>query len=94
MLSGWYTGSYEEIARNKRGNMDGSGLKQILKEFPPFCEYVKPLCTTVRDVLFPLHKDRLFTGTPQEPDILYSPIIEAFDNTLTIIRQQEEKETS
>lgn len=86
MLSRWYSGSYEEIAQNKRGDMDKNGLDMILNEFPSTFDSVKPLCRTIRDILFP-HKDGLFTGTPRDPEILYAPIIKAFDDTLIEIKE-------
>ncbi|KAL7893021.1 serine/threonine-protein kinase Sgk2 [Trichoderma sp. SZMC 28014] len=81
-LSRWYTGGYEDIAQNKRGDMDKYGLEFLLRVFPEDFDCVKPLCRAIRDVLFP-HKDgALFTGTPQDPKILYDPIIRAFDDTI------------
>jgi serine/threonine protein kinase len=88
MLSRWYTGDYDDIAQSKRGDMDKNGLEVILREFPQVFDCVKPLCRTIRDVLFP-HKDGLFTGTPQDPNILYDPIIKAFDNTIAGARLRE-----
>ena len=91
MLSHWYTGTYKDIARNKLGDMDkgkGKGLDLILTEFPPIFDCVKPLCRIVRDVLFP-YKDGLFTGTPEDPEVLYTPIIKAFDDALTEIKLNE-----
>jgi hypothetical protein len=32
---------------------------------------VKPLRRELRGILFPIHKDKLFTGTPKDPEILY-----------------------
>ncbi|KAG8411499.1 hypothetical protein J3458_015556 [Metarhizium acridum] len=81
ILSHWYTGIYKDIARNKRGDMDKNGLEAILRECSQVFDCVKPLCRTIRDVLFP-HKDGLFTGTPQDPNILYDPIIKAFNDTI------------
>ncbi len=88
ILSHWFTGTYKDIARNKRGDMDKNGLEAILREFPQVFDCVKPLCRTIRDVLFP-YKDGLFTGTPQDPKILYDPIIKAFEDVLEEIRQRE-----
>ncbi|KAH8746090.1 serine/threonine-protein kinase Sgk2 [Diaporthe sp. PMI_573] len=92
ILSHWYTGTYKDIARNKLGDMDegkGKGLDLILEEFPPAFDCVKPLCRTIRKVLFP-YRNGLFTGTPQDPDILYVPIIKAFEDVLAdIIRQRD-----
>ncbi|KAA6410556.1 MAG: serine threonine- kinase Sgk2 [Lasallia pustulata] len=82
ILSHWYTGTYEDTARNKRGDMDKNLLEYILREYSQVFDCVKPLCRVIRDVLFP-HKDGLFTGTPQDPNILYDPIIEAFDDTIS-----------
>ncbi|KAL7791946.1 serine/threonine-protein kinase Sgk2 [Trichoderma ceciliae] len=88
MLWRWYTGSYQDIAQNKRGDMDKNGLEAILEEFPEDFDCVKPLCRRVRDVLFP-HKDGLFTGTPQDSKVLYNPIITAFNDAIAGIEQGE-----
>lgn len=82
ILSRWYTGSYEDIAQSKRGGMDKYGLEFILREFPEDFDCVKPLCRAIRNVLFPYKDGGLFTGTPQDPHILYDPIIQAFDDAI------------
>ena len=87
MFTRWYTGSYEDIANNKLGNMDkgkDKGLERMMVEFPPALDCVKPLCRVIRDVLFP-YKDGLFTGTPMDPEVLYRPIIQAFDDAIADI---------
>jgi hypothetical protein len=66
----------------------GKGLDLILEEFPPSFDCVKPLCRTIRDVLFPYRRG-LFTGTPRDPKILYDPIIKAFEDALEEMRQTE-----
>ncbi|KAM4067749.1 hypothetical protein HRG_009852 [Hirsutella rhossiliensis] len=91
MLMDWYTGSYKKIANTKLGHMDagkGKGLDLILREFPPAFDCVKPLCRTIRDILFP-YRHGLFTGTPQDPKILYDPIIKAFEDALEETGQTE-----
>ena len=88
MLSRWYTGTYKEIAQNKLGDMNkgsGKGLEVILDEFPPSFECVKSLCAEIRDILFP-YREGLFTGTPQDPESLYGPILTAFDSALARFR--------
>lgn len=92
---GWYfkkacdeNYTYEDIARNKRGDMDKNGLEAILRECAQVFDVVKPLCRKIRDVLFP-QKDGLFTGTPQDPNILYNPIINAFNDTIAGIKLRE-----
>lgn len=85
-LSHWYTGTYDDIARSKRGDMDLTGLEVVLKEFPSSFDCVKPLCRTLRDVLFPYKVGRgLFTGTPQDSTIRYDPITRAFETAIADI---------
>jgi hypothetical protein len=61
--------------------LEGKRLKIIMEEFPPLFDYVKPLYKVIRDVLF-LYRDGLFIGTPKDVEVLYGPIIKAFDNTI------------
>ncbi|TWU78747.1 hypothetical protein ED733_006618 [Metarhizium rileyi] len=84
VLSHWYTGTYKDIARSKCGDMVGFEL--VLKEFPSEFDCVKPLCRDLRRILFPIYDGALFTGTPQEPKVLYDPIIKAFEDFLAGIR--------
>ncbi|KAI0117805.1 serine/threonine-protein kinase Sgk2 [Nemania sp. FL0031] len=84
MLAQWHMGSYDEMARVKRGDMDVGGLEVIMGEFPPKFDLIKPLCRELRDILFPYRRG-LFTGTPLDPKVLYDPIIKAFDETLAIM---------
>ena len=78
-LKKWYSGSFKDIAGIKRSHMYADGFDEILEEFPPAFDCVKPLCTKIRGILFPLQDGRLFTGTLSDPKALYEPIIEAFD---------------
>lgn len=84
LLTWWYTGSYKEIARNKEHAMGVNGFKELLEEFPPVFDRVRPLCQEIRGILFPLLKDgALFIGTESNPpENLYDSIIEAFDNAI------------
>ncbi|KAL7928030.1 serine/threonine-protein kinase Sgk2 [Trichoderma chlorosporum] len=84
-LTSWYTGSYQAIARVKRGDMLEDGLEFILSEFPEEFNCVKPLCKKIRNTLF-LHKGGYFRGTPKDPNVLYGPIIAAFDDAIAGIR--------
>ncbi|EEH21420.2 hypothetical protein PABG_03636 [Paracoccidioides brasiliensis Pb03] len=89
MLRKWYTGSYEEIATYKRGNMEAGGFERILmKEFPPWFDWVKPLCRTIRRILFPHGAEGLIVGTPQNPKRLYDPIIKAYDDAIALIETE------
>ena len=93
VLTKWYSGSFKDIAEAKRGYMHVDGFEDILNEFPPSFDGVKPLCRKIRGILFPLLKDgALFTGTPANPEELYEPIIEAFDNAIADISTGEDSE--
>lgn len=73
--------------------MHVDGFEDILNEFPSFFDGVKPLCRKIRGILFPPLKDgALFTGTPANPEELYEPIIEAFDNAIADISAGEDSE--
>ena len=88
ILSKWYTGDYDDIARSKRGDMGVDGFEDILEEFPSIFDHLKPLCLEIRGILFP-YKDGLFTGTPPDPEKLYGPILEAFDEAIAKIASAE-----
>ncbi|EFR01293.1 FunK1 protein kinase [Nannizzia gypsea CBS 118893] len=75
--------------RAKRGNMDANGFEDILREFPPELDSVKPLCKELRSLLFPIRGGAIFTGTPKDPEILYGPIINAFDKAIGGIKGKE-----
>jgi hypothetical protein len=81
-LTGWYTGTFEDIARNKQGNMDGFAFEYILNELPDEFKSIKPLCRRLRSILFPIKGDALFTGTPPQSRDLYGPMLDAFDKVI------------
>ncbi|KAL1954026.1 hypothetical protein VTO42DRAFT_1804 [Malbranchea cinnamomea] len=87
LLRQWYTGSYDEIAIAKHGSVDANRFELILaKEFPPEFDCIKPLCRELRGILFPIRGNTIFTGTPEDPGILYGPIIDAFERAVDGIR--------
>ncbi|PHH87414.1 hypothetical protein CDD83_8906 [Cordyceps sp. RAO-2017] len=89
LLTKWYSGSYREIAGAKRGYMHVDKFEDILEEFPqPGFDCVKPLCRELRGILFP-YRDGLFIGTPKDPEILYGPIINAFEKAIDGIKTME-----
>ena len=87
VLTKWYSGSFKDIAEAKRGYMHVDGFEDILDEFPIAFDSVKPLCSKIRGILFPLLKDgALFKGTPLDPpEKLYDPIIESFNSAIADI---------
>ena len=89
-LRGWNSGSFDVIADNKVYRMGGNAFKNLLKEFPPVLDCIKPLCEEIRQILFPPHDGGLFLGTPPgPPEDLYNAIIGAFDKALRSIRRLE-----
>jgi len=80
-LRKWYRGSYADIADAKSVRMEKRGFTVILDEFLPEFEGLKGLARRIRDILFP-YVDGLFTGTYQDPDKLYQPMIEAFEKEI------------
>lgn len=92
ILTKWYTGSFDDIAEAKRAHMYVDGFEVIVKEFPQAFDDVKPLCKTIRGILFP-YKNGLVIGTPPDPpEELYDSIIEAFDNAIADIPPREDSE--
>ena len=88
-LQGWYTGTYDKIARNKTGDMDKKVFKDITAEFPPQFEDIKPLAEELHHVLFPIRDESLFTGTYSEPkgiNSMYDGMINAFDSAIETYR--------
>ncbi|RMD41240.1 hypothetical protein DV735_g3917, partial [Chaetothyriales sp. CBS 134920] len=85
-LTDWYIGSYAEIARRKRGQMEKKGFEDLLREIAPAFADVKELCRRLRDHLFPYEADGLFTDTPNDPDSLYLPILAEFSDALSTIQ--------
>jgi serine/threonine protein kinase len=86
LLKKWYTGDYRDIATLKLGVISANGFELILEEFPPEFDCIKPLCRELRGILFPFHKGGILTGTPTDPNILYEPIIKAFDKAVDDIK--------
>ncbi|OJD13000.1 hypothetical protein AJ78_06493 [Emergomyces pasteurianus Ep9510] len=86
LLTEWYTGGYDQIANAKRGRMDVNGFEDVLLEFPPEFNCVKPLCRELREDLFPYCRG-LFVGTPVKSEILYDPIIQAFHKAIEDIEK-------
>lgn len=85
-LRDWYKGSYAQIANTKRGHMDKEAFKEIIAEFPTQFESLKILAEKLRDILFPIREGSLFTGTYHDPDKLYKPMIEAFEQAIVECR--------
>ena len=85
ILREWYTGTYKKFTNAKRGYMDKGGFKNVLAEFSPYFETLKPLAEKLRGILFPRSADgELFTGTPPGSDCvqMYDRMIYAFNEAI------------
>lgn len=88
LLDRWGNGNLKHIALNKKGDMSSQDtLGDLMDQFPESLDPVKPLCLRIRKILFgPYHQEeekRIFLGTPEgDPDQLYRPIIEAYDEVI------------
>ncbi|KAG6149295.1 hypothetical protein E4U37_006907 [Claviceps purpurea] len=87
-IPGWSKGSsLDVIAQLKLGHM-GSSFGLFLEKFPAECgERVAQFIKTIRDILFTVPKGvevEPYKYTPEEPDVLYVPILRAFE---AIIRE-------
>ncbi|KAH0562856.1 hypothetical protein GP486_002529 [Trichoglossum hirsutum] len=81
-LQNWYSGTYHTIARIKESDMSKRRFSDLLYEFPPKFDIVKGLAEELRQALFPIREESLFTGTYRDPDKLYKPMIDAFDRMI------------
>jgi hypothetical protein len=69
VLGKWYGSNAADIADGRQGSMHTDGFKDILNEFAPALDCIKPLCRKLRSILFPLTKDGEL-GTPTDPNTL------------------------
>jgi len=89
ILRGWYTGTYTEIANSKQGHMSKNRFENVLTEFAPNFENLKPLARELRSALFPIRDGDIFTGTFQDRDIMYDGMIKAFDRAIDDLRVEQ-----
>ncbi|KAH9204398.1 hypothetical protein DL95DRAFT_529276 [Leptodontidium sp. 2 PMI_412] len=90
ILRGWYTGIYTEIARNKVGDMGKNRFENIIVEFAPKFENLKPLARELRSTLFPIRDGDIFTGTFHDHDIMYDGMIMAFNAAIGRLGKEEQ----
>lgn len=85
ILASWYTGNYDDIARAKKAFMLKSDFRKILDAFPPSFFPLKPTADKIRGILFPIKDGDMFVGTPDDPAVLYDPIIQALEEAVEIL---------
>jgi serine/threonine protein kinase len=89
ILRGWYTGIYTEIATIKLGHMGKNNFENVIAEFAPKFENLKPLARELRSGLFPIRDEAIFTGTFHDHDIMYDGMIMAFNTAIGRLGKEE-----
>lgn len=72
----------------KRACMDKLYFRTMLDEFPHEFDCLMELAKELRAILFPMRNGGLFTGTPSDPEKLYTPIVKAFDEAIIKLREE------
>lgn len=75
----------KRFAERKEHAMSFNGFQVLLGEFPQSFDHVKPLCEKIRAILFPSPQERSVVHRDPHrgsPEVLYRPIIEAFDSAI------------
>ncbi|CCU75438.1 serine/threonine-protein kinase Sgk2 [Blumeria hordei DH14] len=85
-LSKWYIGTAREIHRNKLDDIKRDSFNNILCKFSPMFEDVKGLVKKFRELLF-LSNIETRTGSLEDPNKLYGPIIAAFDRAIHSLKE-------
>jgi hypothetical protein len=67
-----HTGIYTEIANTKQGHMGKNRFENVIAEFAPKFENLKPLARELRSALFPIRDRDIFTRTFHDNDIMYA----------------------
>lgn len=80
-LRQWEAGDMEQTANLKTDQMFVNGVRRILDTFPRSVSAIKELCMELRVILFG-NTAELGLETPAETDILYVPIVKAFEKAL------------
>ncbi|KAH8598614.1 hypothetical protein B0O99DRAFT_700240 [Bisporella sp. PMI_857] len=80
---------YGEIANTKRGHMDKNRFENVVVEFAPNFENLKPLARELRYVRFPITEGAIFTGTFHDHNIVYDGMINAFNGAIDRLGKDE-----
>jgi len=69
--------------------MDKNRFENIIVEFAPKFENLKPLARELRDVLFPIRDGAIFTGTFYDNNRMYDGMIDAFSRAIDRLGKEE-----
>ena len=81
-LRQWNKGSWDESAMKKTHDMNHDNFAVLLAGFTPEFDSLKPLAETLRQILFPIEENEIWTGTDSAPIVvnrLYNEIVSAFN---------------
>jgi hypothetical protein len=69
--------------------MDKNRFKNVIVEFIPKFENLKPLAREFRYVLFPIRDGAIFISTFHDHDIMYDGMIMAFNTAIGRLEKEE-----
>jgi hypothetical protein len=70
--------------------MGKNRFENIIAEFAPKFENLKPLARELRSTLFPIRDGDIFTGTFHDYDIMYNGMIMALNTAIDRLRKEEQ----
>jgi hypothetical protein len=73
--------------------MDKNRFKNVIVEFTPTFENLKPLARELRHILFPIRDGAIFIGTFHDHHIIYDGMIMAFNTAIGRLGKEEEAVT-
>ncbi|CAD6502848.1 BgTH12-05437 [Blumeria graminis f. sp. triticale] len=79
-LQNWYSANSTLCFTSKKSDIKDKFQKRILDYFTPVFECLQELALSLRQILF--EDKSVGYGTPEDPNVLYEPIIRAFDDTI------------
>ncbi|CAD6502871.1 BgTH12-05460 [Blumeria graminis f. sp. triticale] len=79
-LQNWYSSNSTLCFTSKKSDVKDKFQKRILEYFTPTFECLQELARSLRQILF--EDESVGYRTPEDPNVLYEPIIRAFDDTI------------
>ena len=70
--------------------MGKNRFENVITEFAPEFENLKPLARELRSALFPIRDGDIFTGTFHDDSIMYDGMINAFSRAIDRLGKEEQ----
>jgi hypothetical protein len=70
--------------------MDKNRFENVIAEFAPKFENLKPLARELRHALFPIRDGAIFIGTFHDHNIMYDGMIKAFNRAIGRLGKEEQ----